>query len=492
MDKNNEYYGIIEEIVKNHRKFPGYEAIKEDIIDDVFSHSEMIIKTISNENVIKAYFEKVVSTSIITVPKRLGYNKPVTAQNVSQTEIPSVAIEEQKPYEYSEQPTATVTTNYHASTEYVDKMINTSSEAIVLSSGLAEDIAAETDNIIEELPNETEEIEITEQDFSNDNDDGILESVAEDLDLGNSIEDENHQGDNETEDFTANDIIEEIESNDVISEAEKQADEVFVNDIQASVTEENFDIPKDEIIEDKETKFQDDSDDVYELNIEETTEEDVFSETNSEMVEDDNDYPQEIVELSEEPEANSTEILKLQEENDFIENNIEESVSFEEEIPAEDLLAAEDNYTDEQELLGDLQDVDSLDEYTEEESLLEIETDDTEILQSDISSVSEITSEDIISANDAKKDEIDNLGSIIDYKKFSYTPTKEKSVNISEETGYLVKELLELNEKNPELNILKVYDLRYKQNFDISSISEELSMSHENVIKALNEIVDLI
>ena len=32
MDKNNKYYGVIEEIVRNHRKFPGYETILEDII----------------------------------------------------------------------------------------------------------------------------------------------------------------------------------------------------------------------------------------------------------------------------------------------------------------------------------------------------------------------------------------------------------------------------------------------------------------------------
>ncbi len=78
MEKTNKYYSIIENLVKQHKKFPGYESILEDIIDDVYSHSEVIINSINNENVIKAYLEKVISTSIITVPKKLNF-KPVIA-----------------------------------------------------------------------------------------------------------------------------------------------------------------------------------------------------------------------------------------------------------------------------------------------------------------------------------------------------------------------------------------------------------------------------
>jgi hypothetical protein len=49
MEKENKYYGIIENLVKKHKKFPGLESILEDIIDDVYSHSEVIIKTVTNE-----------------------------------------------------------------------------------------------------------------------------------------------------------------------------------------------------------------------------------------------------------------------------------------------------------------------------------------------------------------------------------------------------------------------------------------------------------
>ena len=69
MDKNNKYYNTIENLIRNHRKFPGYESIIDEIIDDVYSHSEIIISSIQDENVIESYLEKIISTSLITVPK---------------------------------------------------------------------------------------------------------------------------------------------------------------------------------------------------------------------------------------------------------------------------------------------------------------------------------------------------------------------------------------------------------------------------------------
>ena len=73
MEKTNKYYGVIEDLVKQNRKYQGLEPILDDIIDDVYSHSEVIINSINNDSVIQSYLAKVVSTSVITVPKRLGF-----------------------------------------------------------------------------------------------------------------------------------------------------------------------------------------------------------------------------------------------------------------------------------------------------------------------------------------------------------------------------------------------------------------------------------
>ena len=83
MEKNNKYYNIIADIVKKHRKYSGLEAILDDIIDDVYNHSEVIINSVQNQSVISAYLEKVVSTSIITVPKKMGFHPEIKHATVS-------------------------------------------------------------------------------------------------------------------------------------------------------------------------------------------------------------------------------------------------------------------------------------------------------------------------------------------------------------------------------------------------------------------------
>ena len=83
MERTNKYYSIIENLVKQHKKYPGNEAILDDIIDDVYSHAEVIINSINNDGVIIAYLEKVVSTSIITVPKRMGFHKEIPHRVIS-------------------------------------------------------------------------------------------------------------------------------------------------------------------------------------------------------------------------------------------------------------------------------------------------------------------------------------------------------------------------------------------------------------------------
>jgi len=82
MDKNDKYYSIIESIVKQHKKYHGLECLLDDIIDDVYAHSSVVISTINNENVIKSYLQKIVSASLITVPKRMNFNAHKSRSNV--------------------------------------------------------------------------------------------------------------------------------------------------------------------------------------------------------------------------------------------------------------------------------------------------------------------------------------------------------------------------------------------------------------------------
>lgn len=70
----NKYYDLIISLIKEHRKYPGYEAILEDIAKDVYEHSKVVLSSVSNNEVIIAYLNKVITTSLVTVPKKMNFN----------------------------------------------------------------------------------------------------------------------------------------------------------------------------------------------------------------------------------------------------------------------------------------------------------------------------------------------------------------------------------------------------------------------------------
>ena len=52
--------------------------------------------------------------------------------------------------------------------------------------------------------------------------------------------------------------------------------------------------------------------------------------------------------------------------------------------------------------------------------------------------------------------------------------------------------LEELDLKHPELNILKVYDLKYKNKNSVSEIASQLGMDEVQVVEALNEMIAVV
>ena len=84
--KNNKYFDLIITKIKNHRKYDGLEAILEDIANDVYEHSAIVLESVENEEVISTYLDKVIATSIITVPKRLNFNTRVRHRVLTMTE----------------------------------------------------------------------------------------------------------------------------------------------------------------------------------------------------------------------------------------------------------------------------------------------------------------------------------------------------------------------------------------------------------------------
>ncbi len=581
MDRNNKYYGIIEELVKNHRKFPGYEAILDDIIADVYAHSEVILKTITDENVIKAYFEKVIATSVITVPKKLGYSKPDIKNTISVEPVINNVVKNSSAIEASSEDTNINGISNAARVEYVDKMINSVSVDLDYQSSATDKILTEEQKLVsydvventakeETIDNENNLSIATEETNTETNiisEEDIVEEDADNvtnLDLNDSenlnftdtqfkdtetednylfddidaISEENSFLENEIEE-TVNENKTDIESKDLEeqsfvivqpleNEEDNQATETIdaVLDEDALIDEEiEIDVNKNENENDIGFNVSEEQtfDDVQPLDIEEVSDaqntiadNDLIEEPaieNSNFEED--NQTDEILELnysegsddlqeSISEEAESDEIEETDFENTF--DSIEEqAVDFNADLTdINDQIDIQENFEEEDFLLqqDDNVSVDSdfiLNESNLAEDLLEnVDNNDDDInelgtMQESSLEETEDFSQEFMHENnsdDLQETKQDNNLSIVNFDAFSYTPVREKYSDNDKQD--LIKDLTELNNKYPELNIFAVYDAKYNKNKDISTISEELSMSPEVVVKALNEIVDLV
>jgi len=76
-----------------------------------------------------------------------------------------------------------------------------------------------------------------------------------------------------------------------------------------------------------------------------------------------------------------------------------------------------------------------------------------------------------------------------DYSVFNYNP---EEVQNSIDVVQITEKLLTLNSAKPQSNVLKIYDLRYKQNYTLEKIASELNIATDDVVEVLNEIVELV
>ena len=208
MEKDNKYYNIIADIVKKHRKFAGLEAILDDIIDDVYNHSEVIINSVPNESVISAYLEKVVSTSIITVPKKMGFHPEI--KHVTVSTLP------QQPQHAPQQVIANEIIKKVDNT-LVDRMINSAESASTDSEPDLLEIAAdksESNDIIDE-PIQEEQKTLLDS-FSDD-------VLTEELDVSVKDEDENTDLFALSEQIVDNDLTQELQDDLLVDKQEDAA-----------------------------------------------------------------------------------------------------------------------------------------------------------------------------------------------------------------------------------------------------------------------------
>ena len=508
MDRNNKYYDIIESLIKNHKKFPGCEAILDDIMDDVYSHSEIIISSIKDENVIRSYLERIVSTSLVTVPKKLKFNKNVNhvvigAEPVT-TKMAEIPTEHEENVVKSEEPVLDEVDEFDisltekkdelkANTEYVDKMINLAEPAErVFESDIVQH---------EQLQDNSYEISSEHCEMDNDFTENIdtvdLEEVIPDNIVELLPEEDNK--------CVLSDNIETLEFNDneddLLDISRQEVDEVLQNETE----EEPQTSYVEEINEEHEYQTLDDISNDDETMQEEILDEEVLEENNITSSDEDVIQPEEASDVLV-PELDlsndsSVEEINIEELSDFDDVDLEKGELFNSDDD-NDNIEIEDNFeaglnssAEYEEKTDDLLKFSSV-----ESNDLVLEMDETHDIElsdnfSDMQNFPEFSdSEDGLSIDeqsDEKRQKVDKNSSFIpsDFSCLYYEP-KDILKDINSEN--IVSQIYTLNDSLPELNVLSVYNLKYKENLPISQIAEQLSMDESSVIEALNKIIDLV
>ena len=564
MEKNNKYYNIIADIVKKHRKYSGLEAILDDIIDDVYNHSEVIINSVPNESVISAYLEKVVATSIITVPKKMGFHPEIKHVTVS-----SVTQQPQQSFVSNEVVKKVDNT-------LVDKMINsaestssdsTESDLLELASDKSElndivdkPIQEEQEPILNSIDDDvlTDEFEAPAQDSIEDND---LLVLSEEIDLSSDVNEvlpadnqenldiENHEEENTFEDLPTevmeiNNAPESDESeNDFLQEQVEDSDFVVekADDIQSLDYQHEDDVleeisDKDDLLDNFLESEENDEKEPLQETADDT--EKVAAEANEEVVLENDDSSDDlnldevetpILDLADESEDNlnqevsseevDTDVSPIEEvEQNDLELQISEAAEplAEVENPVEDLLPKADETNDE---VLQTEESENFELEQSGNDFLQVEGDDSFDLESADDNLAfsdeltldsgdellESTESDGFELNlneeaespveleivgDAKNDESEKFA-ITDFSKFNFNP-ENVDINDTLDTDLIVKDIQDLANKRPELKIIDVYNMKYKDNKSVSEISTELGMDENLVIDALNEIIAVI
>lgn len=467
MEKTNKYYGVIEDLVKQNRKYQGLEPILDDIIDDVYSHSEVIINSINNDSVIQSYLAKVVSTSVITVPKRLGFQPEVQRKTVDAQQVLENVVHKQEKA---------------VNTVLVDKMIN----------NIAFDDKEEEPSLEESLS--LEELEVSELQTPETTIETASETVNENKDLLISNDDklEIETSNIDTQDEIS---VSDNELNVLIGENDNEISDI---DAQTEIVNETTESTEPETIKESE-QVSLELNDLDEISEEEETQHDKTDEIQtSEEVDSIELEPvladDSTLEISDEPLLQNDEIETHEEET--LELHQDDSTNFNS-LDIEDLNPVEEdsdtfetkdleilNSDDTSDVTLDIQDDDNielLETSTADDSPLDV------ISNNGLNQIADVITTTLEYPGNTSSENTDFKPT--DYSVFSYSTDKYKDDIDAEE---IVNEIKDLASKHPELNIINVYNLKFKDKLTIPQVASELNMSEDNVIEALNELVAIV
>lgn len=498
--ENNKYYDLIIELIQENNKFPGHEDILKDIAEDVYNHAKVVLNSVTNEDVISAYLEKVISTSIITVSKKL--NKGVRPRSSGAVDAIIAARKAASEARTTARKTATVEKDLTSvNTELVDKMINGPEAPSAKIEPMSESIE-EPDTLDLQSSPENNNLDILEE-----------SELSTDITSDEIIQPDTEQSFVFEENTVSNDFIQEDLQPESDMTAEVQDSPVFEGIQEESI--DSDEIQKEDFVSTEQNESQ-----AAPIEASSLTEE-----TPDNLLED----MSAIDELSE-IEINTSEISKeepadLMEEEIPVSDNLSdfetdsareeefdtiiEDTSVSEDLPSfeanPDLMQEQNNLLDEQkpelitaenlveesEVLEEGNEL-SLENGSEDlELTADTEAEDLTFTESDLEELEPVDiDKPLISETKTlpKEEPVKTLNGP-DYSCFSYNPDVQDSLW---NEGDVTEALEIINKKDPDSNVFKIYKLRFNDGNTVDKISKELNLTEEQVIDTLIEISLLV
>ena len=495
------YYDLIISLIKKHKRYVGLEAILDDIANYVYDNSINVLKDINDDLTKTSYLEKIISTSLITVPKRMNYNSKITHRIISKKEdvinekeenlidtdiTPEISLEIQ---EAEIQPAEKETVLYEHSDvdkNLVDKMINGFS-------------INETPTLEEEFEPAVEEIELAEEISFNDEDVITLDESAqieefepavEEIELAEEISFND-------EDVISLDEATQVEEFEPAVEEIELAEEISFNDedvisLDESAQIEEFEPAVEEIKLAEEISFNDEEE--VSLDLDDATQVEEFEPAVEEIelaeeisFNDEKEVSLDLDEATQVEEFDpAVEEIKLAEEISF---NDEDVISLDESAQIEEFEPAVEDFEEIKDFELSTDDNLSLNLEYEASEQIDFEVDNnidlsiTEINEPDMDI--EKYSVDFEPTETSDESSADFSYEQPDFESFSFQ-TKRKTYNSDQ-----ISSIIEVVEHmNPEGQVSRICDLKYKQGLSIPEICDELKISPEGVLEILQKIVD--
>lgn len=456
------YQDLIVTLIKNHRRYQGCESILDDIVREVMERAETVVSTVEDESIVTKYLTKIVSAAMITVPKEHN----ICPEVKKRTHTAPQAVYQPEPEPVGNQE---------------------DSETIINQEETTESFQIDENELIESLENSYEpEPENT----------AIYDSIKNSLSFGDNEPVEESEIYNEQEEIAAEEpetVEEPVEEDGFVTNftSVTEAESFMSDDFNSEPELEEIAEPEPE--PEPETDIPDEEPEELEAadNTAEAPEDEVDKELVDKMIngaepaEESNRISERIEGLSAIYGGTDTEEIDTVFEEDDEPSEITDETNIETEPESVDITADDE-----------LTEIDfNITENTEEDSTLTaLAEDDANIEEEFVSENSEVFEEE---TEDVENNADINYSDNVEETEEQFNPPNLSCFNfnadVSDDTdsSELAEAVKKYADKDKNIPVLKIWELKYCKNKSISEIASHLDIQKDVVLEVLAELVDL-